>query len=232
MEIRRVSRISSLLAKLEEDLKRIMEQSSAPILAYSAGKDSGFLLWKLRELGYNIPVLVFPHFWSNYQKEFLKRMFFEYKLKAFFFRPEFIEHDDQSIYSIYNINGKRMMSVEDIIHADSPCGIDIGNQAIAGVLPHFIWDRIIFGSKAVDIETNNRNIDFSSLGIAECPLWDWTDEEVLEITRSMKIPYDERVYDKGDEKADTGNFVGCMRCLGEKEVFCPKEGRIIKGVYR
>ena len=61
------------IEKLHQDLTTIVESSVNPILSWSGGKDSTFLLSKLQELGYTIPVLVFPHFWSQYQLEFIKK---------------------------------------------------------------------------------------------------------------------------------------------------------------
>lgn len=217
------------LLKLKSDLKELIDNSKAPILAWSGGKDSTFLLSILQELDYNVPVLVFPHFWSKHQLKFIKKIVSQYKMQSFFYRPTRMEYLNSTIYAFYTVGSKDLPVAFDVIPGDS-CGLEIGKQAVKGVIPYFVWDRVIIGTKKSDKHNILSEFNFKDYENISTPLWNWSDGEILSATKLMGLPYDERVYDDKDETADTGNFVGCMRCLEAKgRVFCPKEKKEILG---
>lgn len=221
----------SKLEVLYTDLHDIVEQANDPVLCWSGGKDSNFLLQVLKNMGYNVPVLVFPHLWSEHQKEFIKKMVTELKLTAFFYSPNRINFDPPYVGSFYNFQNCEIPIIADNIYDQTRCGIDIGRKiTFNSPKPYYHWDVTIVGSKKADKHPLVGVLDFTNLSV-KTPLWDWTDSEVLSETRRLNFYYDERVYDNGDEKADTGNFVACMNCVGTNDVFCPKENKTIKGIY-
>jgi 3'-phosphoadenosine 5'-phosphosulfate sulfotransferase (PAPS reductase)/FAD synthetase len=219
----------SKLESLKSELSSIVDSSKDPILCWSGGKDSTFLLSILRELDYNLPVLVFPHFWSKYQLEFIKKIVVQYKLQTFFYRPTFLDYKENTIIAFYNIGGKNFPVLIDQIKGNE-CGIDKANKALAGVVPHFLWDSVILGTKRLDSHPLIPSHSFSEFPEIRTPLWEWTDDEVLQTTRKMGIPYDKRVYEQGDEEADTGNFVGCLNCVRATHAYCPKVNQMIRGL--
>jgi 3'-phosphoadenosine 5'-phosphosulfate sulfotransferase (PAPS reductase)/FAD synthetase len=217
----------SKIVKLQEELIKIVEEAKDPILSLSFGKDSLLLLDTLQSIGKKLPVLVFPHFWSKHQLQFVKTVMSDYKLQAFFYRASKLNFDGQTIHAYYNLGNTEIPVLYDVIHSDKVCGLDIGNKAVKGVVPVFLWDRVIVGTKKSDTHQAVNFFDFSTLDNISTPLWNWTDNEVLDQT---KMIYDKRVYELNDETADTGNFVGCMKCFGVEKVFCPKLCQVIKGV--
>lgn len=221
----------SKLERLKLNLVEILNKAKDPVLCWSGGKDSNFLLQVTKELGYNLPVLVFPHLWSEHQKEFIKKMVEKLKLTAFFYTPNRINFDPPYVGSFYNFQNVEIPVISDHIDDPTRCGIDVGLQInFNSPRPRYHWDKTLVGSKKSDTHPLIDLLDFQHLKV-ETPLWDWTDEEVLEITQELDYYFDERVYLHNDETADTGNFVACMKCVGTEEVFCPKEQRNIRGVY-
>lgn len=216
------------LEKLKVDIQKIVTDSTSPILCWSGGSDSTFLLSITKNLGYNLPALCFNHFWNKFQLEFIQKIVQQYKTQCFFYRPSRLDFENNSIIAYYSVGDRELPVIIDVIDGNT-CGLEVGNRAIKGVVPHFLWDKIMVGTKSCDAHPLVKNFQFTNFPNIECPLWDWSDEEVMETTKLLGFPYDERVYDQGNELADTGNFHGCMACVGNKEVFCPKEGRIIQG---
>lgn len=219
------------ITKLENDLTQCIQTAKDPVLCWSGGKDSTFLLHFIRKLGYNLPVLVFPHLWSEYQKTFIKEMVSKYKLTAFFYSPKRLDFTPPHAISFYPFQHRLLPVISDHIENTNRCGLLVGQSInLQAPIPYYHWDKTIIGSKKVDTHPLIKNLNFDEFEV-ETPLWDWTDNEVLSCTRDFKFEYDTRVYDLKDETADTGNFVACMRCFGSDDVFCPKEGKIISGIY-
>lgn len=223
--------IEDKLELLKTDLAAIIKEAKSPIVAWSGGKDSNLIVLLLKQLGYSIPCLVFPHFWGEHQKKFIKKLVAEYKLQCFYYRPTEIEYKEGTITAYYTLGDKHIPVLFDVIHDDKICGLDVGKKAKQGAVPYFIWDRVICGTKTCDTHPLINKFDFTQFDNVSLPLWDWTDEEVMQATIKQDFPYDERVYVDGDEKADTGNFVGCMKCFSMDMVFCPKANKMIRGLY-
>lgn len=220
--------------KLEDTkgyLEKIVNTAKNPIVCWSGGKDSNLIVLLLKQLGYSIPCLVFPQFWSTYQKVFIKKMVKDYKLQCFYYRPTQIQYDDPTIIAHYTLGPKTIPVFFDVVYDENSCGLDKGKEAIKGVVPYFIWDRVLVGTKKLDRHDKVQQYDLSSHHNIDCPLWGWTDEEVMEVTKQAGFPYDARVYDQKDEKADTGNYVGCMNCFTKGRAYCPKVRGNIRGIY-
>lgn len=223
------------LTKLEntnEILREALGAAKNPILCSSFGKDSQTLLHLIKNLGYNIPVLIFQDWLTRHQKVFIKEMVEKWKLTIFFYQPLRAEKRSGSLVTYYNVAGRALPVIQDII-TNGRCGLDLLNFT---PLPfHYIWDLTIVGSKNCDEHPLVSAPDFAAFNSDShkmiMPLADWTEAEVWEFIRANNIPYDKRVYDEGDEKADTGSAVLCLSCSDTKEqVFCSKVNRMIEGI--
>lgn len=220
--------------QLEKDLQILCETRTRPVLAWSGGKDSQLILYFLKKLGYNIPVLVFQNLWSGYQKKFIASQIEKFNLTAFFYRPNRLEKINDSILSYYQIGEQELTVIADIVADDSRCGVELGHKALPNeLIPPFLWDTLITGSKKTDRHPlNPKPIEsFSTERIkVVTPLWEWSDTEVFDAIALYDISIDERFYRFQDEKADTGNVHACFNCVNTTEkVFCPKENKEILG---
>lgn len=216
------------LEELKERLSRYCDNDS--ILAWSGGKDSMLILSVMKELGYTGPVLAFPYFWSNHQLEFIKKALVELSLEIVFYRPTSVQTSQEHIVAKYQLGGKPLPIIMDVLPGLT-CGLDLVNKSLVGVVPHFHWKTLLVGSKKTDFHKKGDPLSFKGIEEVIAPLWEWTDEEVLETIKKEGYLYDTRVYDDEDITADTGNFVGCMNCFTNLHTYCPKVGTTIRGLY-
>lgn len=201
---------------------------SSPILAWSGGKDSSFLLQLMLELGAKFSVLTLHHLWDRAQHRFVLEMIERHGLTVFFYSPLRIDFTPPHVTLDYLIGGKLIKRVMDHVHAETRCGLDAGREALKERLlqPVYIWDVTVVGTKSTDQHPLVSAFDFEDSPNHRFirPLWDWTDEEVIEETQR-------RGYFLDESGPDTGDFVACMACVGAKEkVFCYKTGTMIEGV--
>lgn len=227
------------IEQLEVYLDFILSKYSKPILAWSGGKDSTFLLHLLAKNDIKIPVLMFPQFWTEEQKYFLKIVFTKYKLNSFFYSPRSIDFvDGKYMVANFLIANQEIPLVMDQLHNDKKCGLDIGkkivNQATI-IQPFYAWDATILGTKKSDRHPLIKDYSFDSKNTEFhtflTPLNTWTDEEVLKAYKYLDFEINEKYYYENLEEFDTGTFHACMRCIhNDKIVFCPKENKQIKGV--
>lgn len=213
-----------MIKQLQHSLENLTDH---PILAWSGGKDSMLLLFLLRQMYGDFPVLVFPHWWDN--TEFITQIVKEWDLTAYSYRPSKLEASDKHIVTYYQI-GKKMLPVVTDVLKSNKCGLDKANNVLQGVIPYFEWDTVITGSKSVDKHSLIEKLNFTNTNI-ETPLWDWTDEEVFDAINRLSVPIDHRIYSDGQEQYDTANWSGCMDCQSSREVYCYKQNAIIKGAY-
>lgn len=224
------------IIRLEKNLRVSLSGAKNPILCWSGGKDSTFLLMLMHKMGYDkIPVLVFPHFWSRKQKTYLTSMVNKLKLTAYFYSPVSLRYTPPYIQADYVLGNRVVPIVMDHIAGDG-CGLDVGINALkdSALQPGYTWDLTIIGTKESDTHPLVKKFDLENF-ISEgydviAPLWDWTDGEVLGGCRKLGFELDERVYTDGDDTADTGHFISCMACIGaKKRVYCPKVKSMING---
>lgn len=220
------------LENTNEILRTALDAARNPILCCSFGKDSVLVLHLIRELGYNIPVLIFQDWLTKYQKVFIKEMVEKWKLTVFFYQPLRAEKRGDSLVTYYNVAGRSLPVIQDIV-TNGRCGLDLLNFT---PLPfNYIWDLTIVGSKNCDEHPLVSAPDFEAFNSDShkmiMPLADWSHDEVWDYIIDNNVPYDARVYYDGDEKADTGNFSGCFSCVDTKEqVFCTKTQGMISGI--
>ncbi len=109
----------------------------------------------------------------------------------------------------------------------------------------FRWDCIFHGHKEVDKIYITKDYKISPVckfgkGLLVVPLYDWTDEDVLDYARIYSLPLQSERYDGNptgksvDPEHDRLNadvVPTCYRCLDveneNKQVFCPRKGEMI-----
>lgn len=215
------------LEKLKSELLEAYGKSKDPVICFSGGKDSAFLWFLSRYLGYNVPVIMFGHFWTEHQKQYIKQVLEDYQIFIMTYRPHSLMFSDGDLVAYYNIGNNLMPVIFEHFDNASACGLDICRKSLPQEpIPFYIWDTTILGSKATDAHKSVKQpvfTDFISVTDVLTPLYDWTDEEVLEAIDDFGFPIDERVYVHKDLSADTGHFTACMRCVNAPDkVLCPK----------
>lgn len=150
----------------------------------------------------------------------------EHKISPIFYNPIKIQFSQTSLVPFLNIGGEDTPIIFDIVHDNQVCGLDLCEklQERGKIQPSYIWDSSIVGSKKVDNHRLVNSLDFgtrSKTHTWQTPLWEFTDQEVLDMCSILGLRLSE-FYNSGEEKLDTGNFVGCLNCMTKRDNFCPK----------
>lgn len=213
------------LEKLHQELNRQLENAHSPILCFSGGKDSMFLLSQFKAIKKEVPVLMFDVFWSQQYKKKMLDFIEKNQLTAFSYQPDgfhYEKHDEgESVIAFYPLGQKHLPIIADVIETEV-CGLDVSAKALKTMpLLGYSWDVTFTGSKATDTHPLTKKLDFvldfSKFSTSEyrisTPLWDWTDAEVIESLGT-------------DIESDT-DFHACLRCQRNERVFCPKLQKMI-----
>jgi len=176
----------------------------------------------------DIPVLMFHHFWDKKQLEFVHHIIDNQGITCFSHRPIEVVRKGNSIMAFYNIDNQPMPVVFDLKET-RVCGLE--KVKIAEVVPDYSWDVTFVGTKQTDSHELVPTIDLSNFPSIVTPLWEWTDDEVIEACRYLGVEIDERVYTEKDDACETGTFNACLACVGSKDmVYCFKQDKMIHGV--
>jgi 3'-phosphoadenosine 5'-phosphosulfate sulfotransferase (PAPS reductase)/FAD synthetase len=217
-----------MLNELKDTLSNLNAQR--PILAWSGGKDSTFLLQLMLSMGLRFSVLTLHHLWTKEQFKFVKDMIEEHKLTVFFYAPLAVNYTRPYVTVDYQMGGTVIKKIMDHYHSNR-CGLDAGREAVAEqhLQPPYIWDATVVGTKKSDSHELVDRFDFKDVPGHRFikPLWDWTNDQVVDTAEALGFKLDRR----DDPRADTGHYVACMACLEtDASVYCPKEGRSIRGI--
>lgn len=219
--------------KLMGDLTDLLTKSKNPVIAWSGGKDSTLLVTLALQMNFKPAVLSFPHFWTVKQMEFMTGVVDQNKLTVFNYSPTEINYQPPYITATYWMGGVPIKLIMDHIPTKR-CGIDVGRKATAesALQPAYLWDVTVVGTKKTDRHELVHDFTFQDTDKHRfaTPLWDWTDDEVVEAAKTFGVNLDLRAQ-TDDPEGDTGNFMACMACVGHKErVYCPKVNKYIQGV--
>lgn len=219
----------------------MLETAHDPVLLWSTGKDSTLLYHVIKEIGYDIPLLVFSQFWNSEQKQFLTDIIKKFDITPFYYKPNSIYFPLQKqLVMLVSIGGTEMPIIMDNIDDNNICALELTDKIMSdpSPIPAYIWDTTIIGSKSSDTHSllKDKVLDFSNFESTtkiEVPLWNWSDEEIMKAIFYLGIELDEHIYSNGtfqvNEQKNTGNFIGCMKCINSTiSVVCPKTGKLIK----
>lgn len=226
------------LDRAREVISAALKSAEAPAVLSSFGKDSQLLLFLVREINKDIPVLWFRSGLLNQQKAFAKRVIRTWDLAVHGYHPA-------DVYLLPNGEGLTLVREQAFGRHRLPVLMDVepGEQCV-GDFPsarthhqslHF--DAYLFGYKDSDHHEVLGGAGFSPAdgwelgeGRVYAPLRHMTDADVWQAIRELGVPYDVERYDRKGLDPDSALF--CTACLqpGEGDVFCPKAGAHIPRV--
>lgn len=230
-----IKSLNKKLEDLDKKFEKIFTPTSEVVICWSGGKDSTFLLQYLNSKGYFPSILIFPHLFTKEQKIFISRMVKKHHWSLFYYSPEAVSVKEECILSLYSIGEKCFNLITDIESSTEECGLKLLEKIERHVRPVFMWDQVIFGTKESDEHRLATTLDFREDSGKETtyhvPLWDWEDSEILFALRHLKMDYNEKVYDDGEEVYNSGIFTACLKCkLHDGDVYCPAKKSTIVGV--
>lgn len=215
-------------------LARELDRASSPVLCFSGGKDSTLLLEMVIKLKADISLLVFQDLWSPEYRKYVKTVIADKGMRAFFYPPVAVDtlDDGRVIAPVYRV-GEGLLPVVMQVEGGDRCGAKMKDRVVSKMSvepqPPYIFDLTITGSKACDEYYAVKNLDPRSLSTSrfriECPLWKWTDSEVLQgLVYLDAVPNPDVYGPEGKRpKTDDGAFMACLDCyqISKEEVFCP-----------
>lgn len=172
------------MGQAENVIKEMFGKARNPALWLSFGKDSLLLLHLVRELGYH-PTLIWYRDWIPPQAA---RVIKEWDLTVFSYAPACRYKVGESVVSEYSVGPARFPVIADV----SADGHSVGQM----VTPyfHYDYDYTLFGYKAADTHplittTFAREIQLGPTRVI-APLYDMTDDDVLDAIATRAIPYE------------------------------------------
>lgn len=226
------------LAQLKNYLSELCAANNC-VLWLSGGKDSLLLLQVL--LTEKFSVLRFDDGWTREQKEIVNNLIKKHSLQVFSYPPKSAVlfgdgNGEITLACAYGVGakGEAVSILRDLVHG-SRCAFDVNIKISERANPPVIFDVNIWGSKKGEPHYAFSGGDVVpakewSAGNAKfvCPLYDWTDAEVLEALKLFGINYVEP-----PDQLNTGNVSACTNCLKGKTgepVDCPKKGKQIYSI--
>ncbi len=210
----------------------ILKTAKRPVLWFSGGLDSTLVLTMLREQPIDFDIVQSRDMWTKEQRKRSDGLIKKWNLKVFSYAPAHIslmgDGDNISAVFEYAIGGTKNLVVKDLV-GTSGCYQDLPLRRSPN--PPFQWDLHIVGSRKDDRHYSRKGSVIpgetwqTGNSTIYAPLYNFTREDVKRELRARGLD-DSEV----SEVEDTGNLQACTACLKGKEVFCPKEGKVIQPV--
>jgi 3'-phosphoadenosine 5'-phosphosulfate sulfotransferase (PAPS reductase)/FAD synthetase len=206
------------MEKILHIIKESLRDARNPALLCSFGKDSLLLLFLTLKVRPDISIIWFKQRASDDQRKFAEKIIKDWNLTVLSYAPI-------DSYFVPNDEGLTLIDEMSFGAVNLPLLTDTAQGSICAIhvkdeqTPFFDYgfDVTLFGYKAVDKHSIIENKFPSGFDCGNtrflAPLWNLTDEEVLQAIQDLQIPY---------EQFDDSLSI-CTRCLKSNEpVFCPE----------
>lgn len=222
-----------------------LSKCARPALACSFGKDSMVMLFLVRQLRPDIPVLYFKAFPHPTKHQFAIRIAEELGLDLRLPEPKFkdlIAKDGRvELVEIYKAAPNRLMyfPIEpEPGYVPGPgfnCAVD---WFLSPTTPtEMDFDAIFVGHRGDDVDPTHGKVPlvdsvFEVEGFRFIyPIKEWTEADIWEFSREVGIPQNEARY-SGDMSANNDYYPLCVNCLKAEDglVDCPKAGERIASI--
>lgn len=201
-------------------------------LHLSGGKDSLLLLKVLTTFELEFSVLRFDLGWSRGQRSIVDELIKEHDLTVYSYPPAsfdlFGDGNGNLAWSTdyaLGSRGERLPVLRDIVPGDA-CAYDVEFPASFSLMPKIYFTNHITGAKKGETHFALGGKDavpgpqFRVGDITiHCPLYDWTDAEVIE---ALKLFFGID-YKEPSDALNTGNTSVCTRCMHGVRTICPKK---------
>lgn len=234
-----------MLRKIRHSLKMIERElatASNPAVACSFGKDSMAVLWMVRRYAPEIPVLYCEAIPHPTKHKFMEQVTADYGLNVIKSRPlhrdVILGGDNVEIIEVHQlgIGCNAYFPIEAFPGStpdkDSTCGLAMLTERIPSTYSTF--DAVFIGHRGDDVDPTHGAIPLQAEVFTAgefryvYPLRDWTEADVWEASRILKVPQNTRRYHDGDLTANNDYYDLCTACLCQRDdaesVVCPKTG--------
>ena len=223
--------------------REYLEQANSPALLWSAGKESQLLLWLLRGLMPEMPVIHLQPLPHPTKHQFADRMIEELKLQRVevpLVGVDVVGNGDEiNLVEVYAVNQtfRLFLPFENEpgrpVDEQSACAVEVINEKsrrIAGAqLPKLTPDVLFIGHRSEDGDLIFGNVPVKEFAHTEFgvtmvyPLKDWALGDVWEASRLLGVPQNDARY-AGEMSANADYFPLCTKCFerGPEQVLCPK----------
>lgn len=229
-------------------IKDRLDKSKNPAVLCSFGKDSMVLLWLVREITKDLPVVFLKEPFFPRKNRFANEIIDVLNLTVYDYPPVFTGHiqngDNFEVVNWYNGYGGAYLYLPTGTH--KPMGEEKYLCAVKDFIERpkaagysFPWDTVFVGHKDGDTDPilgttslKERTVKIKGMTLA-LPLKHWTDKDIWDFTIEKEIPFNSDRYEAHGEHKDLANkaynndyYPCCFKCLDNKEpeiVYCPKK---------
>lgn len=213
-----------VMERARANIRQALAEAQCPAVMCSFGKDSLLLLWLVREVNPNVPVLWFRNGVAN--EKFARQIIRQLNLIVYGWHPALVyplaNNGDRSLIQEFSFGNENLPLITDL----AP-GTRCGKVAFADRTPQMFlpFDLLLTGYKDSDSHwlkgDSELFADDLRVGRAKvrAPIRHMSDEQVRAAVFELNIPYEEH-----DDALPM-----CTRCMTENTdtVFCPEVGHEI-----
>lgn len=229
---------------------QIVAKFKKPCLLCSFGKDSMVLLYILRDMGIDVPIVFYRDPYSPKKFDFANAIMSKLDLTVYDYPPAYMGFDAGNgvahVIHYHNTGGKRTLAralglVPVVDGKKWHCALNDFIERPLGTFD-FPFDVCFHGHKSTDVDPVSGRVELKVdlLNVPESaafayPLRYWTDEDVWSYSEENGVPINDGRYQKvdgkwGDVKDKSLNsdyYHACWACIDKEQkemVFCPKKG--------
>ena len=243
-----------MVEKTLKEIRTMLGVFKSPVLLCSFGKDSMAMLYLVRQVNKNIPIIFFKEPFMQKKYAFAYKVIQDLDLTVYDFPPtwrdfQFREQNGSGFINPYTTEAQKM----EVYYGYDTCG---GNLILPkGIRPTtnptlcifrdflngqtcktlYKWDITFIGHKNSDTDDMLDDISLSNrmryVGETALyyPLYEWTDDDVWEYIKMNNIPYNVERYDNKNISYDNDYYECCYNCLDPDQpvrVDCFLDGQI------
>lgn len=235
----------STKALIESSLTLIREQltwADRPVVASSFGKDSQVLLWLVRQIDRDIPVVYFEGFPHATKHDFAEDVTRDWDLLLNIPLPVqrdvIVKDNHAEVIELYALAPNRLMyfpiEAEPDYIPDENCNCAVEKLGEPVAQSPLAYDAVFIGHRNDDVDPTFGAVPLKDYVAASpegdfryiYPLRDWIEHDIWTASHIHKIPQNKARYINRDMSQNNDYYPMCSNCLrnDEAEVFCPRAG--------
>ncbi|MFZ2604031.1 MAG: phosphoadenosine phosphosulfate reductase family protein, partial [Candidatus Omnitrophota bacterium] len=203
----------------------------SPILLWSSGKDSTVMLYLVRQVFKEIPIIFFREPFMQKKYSFANKVIQDLDLTVYDFPPLWTDFQYNTsmktidVYYGFDTGGGQLILAKGIKKTtQSPILCiyrDFLDRPVGGF--DYKWDLTFIGHKNSDVDDVLGEVPLTSRmrgngkTVLYYPLYEWTDKDIWGYIKTNKIPYNTKRYNDKDMAYNNDYYECCYNCLDPEQ---------------